>query len=395
MVYCKICDSWSCEIQEHNFHIGKVLNKKKFSGSSPPEIFVGRYNYPNVYAGILSPEEHGDTKLLSSPEEWHNKQLSIQQILQQRQKLIYGRQQTNIKSFKDKFQEVKKPRFLEIMQEVAMTHKSIATSFLLKKPIFPNKEQDTKVPLIANAAEVQQVRLDENPSIKPKVEYLVNDNQAKSQEAILELEKANIETSSISKILSAGLLGLRKNRRLVPTRWSIVAVDSALSENKIKKIKDFSTISNYEVFHSEYLGNHYEILLMPRFWSFEIIEISLSNNGIWKDHETIIPRKAYADSVTGGYYSARLPVSEYLNDIKKQAAIVVLREIRPEYNVPLGVGILRETVRNAFKMQSNKFNTLKEALEDMQSRLKSPVNRFTKESQLLKGQQQKPISSYF
>src|SRR3989338_3174632 len=70
---------------------------KHFSGDSPPEIFVGRYNYPNIQAGILSPEIHGDTSELSMPEIWYEKNLQIPQILTNRSQLIYGNFQTSIK----------------------------------------------------------------------------------------------------------------------------------------------------------------------------------------------------------------------------------------------------------------------------------------------------------
>ena len=51
--------------------------KKHFSGSSPPEIFVGRYNYPNIQAGILSPEVVEDTEEMGMPELWHKNKFSI------------------------------------------------------------------------------------------------------------------------------------------------------------------------------------------------------------------------------------------------------------------------------------------------------------------------------
>src|SRR3989344_4521594 len=107
MPYCKICDSWNCD--KHYFSIGKL--RKEFSGSSPPEIFVGKWNYPNVYAGVLSPEEHGDTSSLSSPEEWHAGNLSIPEIIKKRNQLIYGRFRANVKE--------RNSKFIGIMQEVA------------------------------------------------------------------------------------------------------------------------------------------------------------------------------------------------------------------------------------------------------------------------------------
>ena len=386
MTYCRICGEYECK--KHSFLIGKRREISEFSGSSPPEVFVGRWNYPNVYAGILSPEEYGNTAIMSSAEEWYAKKLGIRDVINLRNRLIYGRMQSNIK------RAAVGNRFLSVLQEVAMTSKSIASEFKLKKPIMKNEERESRVPLISNAGEVERVRLQENPKIEKKVEYLVSDSDVKSKDALLELERAGIGTSNMIKLLSAGLLGLRKNRKLVPTRWSISAVDSNLSEEKIKKIRYYPEIQEYRVFSDEYLGNHYEILLIPRFWSFEVIEISLKNFGVWKDFESIFKRKSYADSVTGAYYANRLGVCEYLEKIKRQASVLIFREIRPEYYSPLGVGILRETTRSAMGKEPRRFDTLQDALNDIQSRLRIDVNRYLKESQLMKELRQKSLARF-
>ena len=288
---CRICGSWNCK--KHSLLLGKAVSIDHFSGSSPPEIFVGRYGYPQVNTGILSPTEYGQTEILSSPEIWHEKKLPINSVLQLRKQLIYGRFQSNIKIPLNE-----KNKFLPVMQEVAMTHKSISTEFTLKKPISAHKEQDSRVPLINNATPISSVVLQENAQVKPKIDYLVNDTDVKSKVAMLELEKSGISNSSIIKILSAGLLGLKKNRTLVPTRWSITAVDDTLSKNKLEKIRFNKQISDFQVFTAEYVGNHYEFLLLPSQWSFEVIEISLKSQEAWHDYESFFPRKGYADSVT-------------------------------------------------------------------------------------------------
>ncbi len=374
---CKTCGEEDCEI--HTFFIGKPVKIQNFSGSTPPEIFVGKWNYPNVYTGILAPQETGDTSIMSSPESWHQNKLSISQITEYRNQLIYGRTQSNIKKLETKF--------LGVMKEVAMTHKSVVTNFELKRPVTANKEQDDRSPLIPKAAEIESAKLEENAPVKPKVDYLINDKETKSSIAIQELHKANTQTSTIIKILSAGLLGLKKNRKLVPTRWSITAVDDTISKNKLEKIKQHPEISEYRVFHSEYLGNHYEFLLIPDTFAFEVIEISIKNpfnSAVWQDYETIFSRKKYADNVTGAYYANRLALTEYLESIKRQATCLVFREVRPQYYAPCGVGILRETSREAFKNKPEIFNTLNEALNSIQSRLKQSVSNYTEKSVILK-----------
>ena len=373
---CRICGEIGCK--KHSFMFENVKKITDFSGSSPPEIFVGKWNYPNVYVGILSPQEYGNTEILSSQELWHKNRLSIPQILDLRGKLIYGRTTSNIKK------ALAKNKIIETMQEVSMTSKPISTEFKLSKSIEANKEHDSHVPIIKNTAFIKSVRLEENPVINQKVDYLVNDTDVKSQQAILELEKSSIPTSTIIKVLSAGLLGLGNSRKLVPTRWAITAVDDSISKEKLKKIRYMPEISEILVFTSEYLGNHYEFLLLPEKFSFEVIEISSVNPGVWHDYEQFFGRKNYASSVTGAYYSNRLALCEYLERVHKQATCMVFREISEEYTQSMGVGVLRQISREAFNNQPRRFSTLSEALNSIQSRIRLPINTFTEKSVLLK-----------
>jgi hypothetical protein len=360
---------------------------KHFSGNSPPEIFVGRYNYPNIQAGILSPEIYGDTSELSMPEIWYEKNLQISQILTNRSQLIYGNFQTSIK----------KPnpqnKFTKLMQEISMVHKPVSTEFFLKK--IPRKilEINKHSAAIGNPAPLEYARLQENPKIKTKIEYLTADTDCKSVIAMKELYKSKIQTSHIIKILSAGLLGTETRRRLVPTRWAITATDDIISKELLKKIKFYPEINEILLFNENYVGNYYEILLLPDKFSFEVIEAYMSGS-VWnpfsakinfaQDFERFSGRKKYAFNVTGAYYTVRLAVCEYLEKIKRQAYIIIFREERPEYNAPLGVGILRELSRDAFSKEPEKFDTIQQALEKMQSRMKLPIQQFIEQSVLLK-----------
>jgi len=378
---CSICGSINCK--KHSMLLSNVRRVSEFSGSSPPEIFVGKWNYPHVYVGILSPQEHGNTEILSSQELWHKNRLAMPEIVNLRSQLIYGRSQSNIKKV---LSPESKTRFLSTMQEVAMTSKPIGTEFILEKGIQENTEQENSSPLINNAAQVKSVRLEDNPLINKKIDYLVNDTDAKSNIALLELEKSNIPTSTLIKILSAGLLGLGNRRKLVPTRWAITAVDDTLGKNKLKKIRYHQDISEIQVFSAEYLGNHYEFLLLPDRFSFEVIEINTTSpeTSFWHDYESFFGRKDYAESVTGAYYANRLALCEYLEKEHKQATCIVFREISPEYTQSMGVGILRQISREAFSKPSEKFTTLKDALERIQSRINLPLQQFTDKSIILK-----------
>lgn len=358
--------------------------KTHFSGSSPPEIFIGRYNYPNINTGILSPDEYGETEYYSMPELWHQKNLNIEQILGLRSKLVYARFQSRIRG---------KNKFTGVMQEIALASKHVDTELFLKKAPNPrfNLEQGTNI--IGNPAPLEKVRIESNPKIEKKVDYLASDTDIKAQEAIFELYKNRIETSNIIKVLSAGLLGQGFSRKLVPTRWAITATDDTISKLLLDKIRYMPEISEFMLFNSEYLGNHYEFLLLPDKFSFEVLEAKMPGS-VWnpnihgklwiaQDYESFFGRKTYADNVTGAYYANRLALCEYLLRIKRQASCLVMRECRPEYYAPCGVGILREASKSAFSKQPEIFPTMQQALQQAQSRMKLPLSVFTKKSWLL------------
>jgi len=56
-------------------------------------------------------------------------------------------------------------------------------------------------------------------------------------------------------------------------------------------------------------------------------------------------RRRYASSITGAYYAARLSIFDHLFHIGRGAGATVLRWITDEYWAPLGVWVIRETVR--------------------------------------------------
>lgn len=376
----------------------KILSKIKnffpktklhFSGSSPPEVFVGREGYPFVNTGILAPQEYGDTEQMSLPEIWYEKNLSIQDILNHRSQLIYSR-------FKSRVNDAKisqSKKFLSTMQEISIASKSVSAEVFLKKPVRVHALIDKHVPIIGNPAPLKDIKLEENPHVEKKVDYLIYDTDVKSVVSMKELYQSRIQVSNIIKILSAGMLGLKKNRKLVPTRWSVTATDDTLSKFLLSRIRYYQETGEILLFTSEYVGNHYEFLLLPDKFSFEVIEAKMSGS-VWnpfspgtvvmQDYEGFSGRKTYAENVTGAYYSNRLALCEYLEKIKRQASCLVMRECRPEYYAPLGVGILREASRDAFSKVPEKFPSVGDALAKAQTRMRLPVSMFRDRSWIIK-----------
>jgi len=186
------------------------------------------------------------------------------------------------------------------------------------------------------------------------------------------LYKNNFNEYTLSKILSVGVMGLEKNKRLVPTRWSITATDDILGKQLLKNVKNYPWIENHELFYGEFMGNQYIILMFPSVWSYELFELYLPHSS-WNpgqeikaatDIESYSGRKEYAFDTAGGYYASRFPILEYLNSIKKQASVLAIRIETPSYWAALGVWVVRESVKKALKTKM-KFKSREELLESV------------------------------
>ena len=92
----------------------------------------------------------------------------------------------------------------------------------------------------------------------------------------------------------------------------------------------------------------------------------------------------------------RLPLTEHLTKIQRQATVFIFREIRPEYYAPLGVGIVRETTRRTFANQPKYFDTIEDALKDIQTRAILPMEQIREKSWVLKNYgKQKSLAQFF
>jgi len=368
------------------FKVEKMLDRSDFSSSSPAP-FVGHYGYPNVNVGILSPARLDEkAELYDAPRYWAEHNFQIPKIVDLRSSLINSRFKIEVK---------KQNKFLDISKEVGMASKPVDVELSLdEKPRFKLKVDSYNAPMGPNA-KLKNVQITSNPKISHYVEKVVDDIDLKAKSAVLYLHKKDFDENFLTKLLSVGNIGLKKNRKLVPTRWSITATDDMIAKELIEKIKDFKQ-ADYLAFFGSYLGNYFLILLFPEPWSYELFETYMpksswnvdENVNYTTDYEPYYGRKTYAENCAGGYYAARLSIAEKLEKMKKQASILALRFITGEYAVPLGVWVVREAVRKTMKNRPVEFASkelmLKYAELLIKKKFNYDVNNLLKNSILLR-----------
>ncbi|MBR9692969.1 hypothetical protein GOV07_03505 [Candidatus Woesearchaeota archaeon] len=317
-------------------------SKEEYFGEAP-NVFVGQYGYPRVNVGFLNVEEYTEQ---DEPLKWSKENKQIPEIVDLRTQLVNSNFQQHIKSFSD--------RLSEMSQEIGMASKPADMEIKLsKKPKFSTTFNQGTQPH-GPSVRLKHARITENVTVDSRVEKVVDDIDQKSAPALNKLYKKGFDEHFLRKLLSVGNLGIKTQRKLVPTRWSITAVDDTLGKELIKDVKDFSE-TDCEVYVGGYLGNEYVILFFDDLWSYELFEgyvPLLYKHGYeaWDtDYENYLGRTEYAKNTVGGYYAARLSILERLKTQKRQSAILALRFVTTEYSAPLGVWVVREAVRKAMQ----------------------------------------------
>ncbi|WP_458720554.1 hypothetical protein [Candidatus Nitrosocosmicus sp. R] len=388
-----ITESWE-QILRSNFN----NLSEKISGGSPPSVFVSSYTYPKVKVGPLFSPLQTDSTILDHPEKWAGK--SIEDIIRYKLSLIRGTYSTHVKT------NLNADRYIQSLQELTMATRSTEIEVTFeRKPILNLEEissrttSDSDTVQFGMASELESLKVPSNISSNKKIEKAFYDLDFRAIEAINYLYEEGIEISKISKILSLGMIGIKKNRKLVPTKWSISAIDQTISSDLIKKTNTFPPLDQIRIYKYVHLGNYYSIVLIPdELWSFEMHEAWIDNKGDAKidtDTEDSIGLKNYP-KIGGSYFAARLAAIEFLHYQKRNASVIVLREIHPEYILPVGVWQIREGIREALRMRCNKFETLDMALSFACNNLTISKNEWIGNSSIIKTRKSHSrISDYF
>ena len=381
-----LCGKTTCPIMARLGAFTSMFQSIKgteIDGSSPPSVFVGRYGYPYVNIGPLSPTFYGNTEILDAPEQWFGK--SIDEIIGYRSQLIRGMTPVNVKK------PWKAGKLLDQTRELSLAEHYVETEMKLRKKPTKRFYMNGDIQPIGPTAPLENVDIGYIKWNRHMEKYHY-DTDLKAAPATIKLFENDVPLSNIMRAFSMGNFGVEKNRRLVPTRWSITAVDDLLGKHLTKKIKDYPLINHYEVYESNYIGNRFEILLMPDAWCYEAYEAWYPRT-LWNPDEEEVAivtdwepwkgRSKYA-SMGGCYYSGKLAVLEDLEERKRQAKVFIFREAYPDYILPVGVWQVRENCRNAMRQDPQKFETMNEALDYTMSRLSIPLKRWIEAGPLLK-----------
>ncbi len=355
----------------------------EIAGSSPTDLFVGRFGYPYVNIGPLVPPIYGDTTVLSTPEMWRN--TSIEQVFRMRNSLVRGLHKTSIKN-------VEHGKVEEMVRDLALADRPAEADITLAKAPRLRPRMDDESAPFGPSAGLKELEMG-NVTANKKMESRYTDTDAKAGEAVFELYEKGLPISKIQRGFSAGLFGIKADRRFVPTRWSITAVDDTISKKNLEMVKEYDIIDAIMAYYHVALDNRWLILLFPSGWEYESIEAFYPNtvwnegNGtvsIFGSYEGYRGRKEYAE-MGGCYYSGRLAITERLRLMGKQASALILREVHEGYTMPVGVWNVREHVRATLEKEPVMLDGIGDVMAFVEERMEIRGHEWVRNSRMLRG----------
>jgi hypothetical protein len=361
-------------------------------GSTAPEIFVGRSNYPTVSTGLLSPmDTAADATDFATSGDWYQQGYEIDDVLQRRTGLLNSTRSAEV-DVEDTWDD-----FVGVQREVAIADHPVDVELGLETaPELDLSLDDISTPT-GPRARARDADLAENPHVPPAVEKTLEDDDWRAEGAMTYLYRRGFDVYEINTILSAGALGRGRNRRLVPTRWSITAVDDTVGQYLRGSVHNAATINEVQVWYNDYIGNDYWVILAPGNWEFELVELKAPGS-IWNpepdgqyymaaDDEGYDGRTDYVDETSGAYYASRLAVLEHLEEIDRQATCLVIRHASESYWAPVGVWQIREGIRHAFDGEPATAETFHDAVRQLEPALPVSLTDLRRKSRLVAGVQ--------
>ncbi len=254
--------------------------------------------------------------------------------------------------------------------EAAVSGRPVEGTLTVERTVSGPESSPFVGPLVEGSLEV-----DGTPRVPRPLERM-HEDEVKAREAVAELilEKG-LDENLVARALSLGLLGIE--RKLVPTRWAVAAVDSMVSEELLPRVRELPPADDWVVLRGELYGNEMWVLAGPGPYSLRLVEVYVPGAPWSSDEVTVLEdregphRPMREPRETGGAFLAvRTAVLEGMIEEGRSRSVTVIRVVKPEYPIPLGAWVIREAVRRAEEV--GRFEDGDEVLGFLSERLKGP-----------------------
>ncbi len=334
--YRRLCGLSRCPILERiwAWKIAKWEGREA-QGPTPPSIVVGESGYPRVPLMVGVAPTYSE--IYESPEKWFEMKLPLSEIVKLRASMLMPFKRVNVKSFDEE------------LKWVGVSLKPVDVEAKLLKPPSPPSFDGILKPVGPSAP--GEVKVTSNPKVDPVIDRLSED-EVKASEGVKEAWQKGVNNETLVRAFSLGLLG--KNKKMVPTRWAITAVDTIISEAIKERLPEWREIGYEKVGVYEHYGNKYVVILKPEVLELEMYEV-WKKGSLWakeKDEiiynrERLVKGAKALDPNDGGFHALKRGFLEALSEFKVKSGAIIIRIVDNRYYAPVGSWQIRLGVREA------------------------------------------------
>ena len=184
-----------------NTQMKSVKVGKDLEGSTPPSVFIGRWNYPKVYAGPMMTTIKGDSSMFDSPESWLDDNKTQDEIINYRLNLVRGKQLLRINDLDNPLVD----KLTDISLAKTSTDSEAKFGKTPRGRMLSEDSEPHGPSAVLEEFNIDAVKWDR------KLEKSYYDTDLRARDAVMYLHNKDIPFSNMQKAFSVGAFGLKIN----------------------------------------------------------------------------------------------------------------------------------------------------------------------------------------
>ncbi len=354
--------------------LGDSFRGKTVTAFSPPGIVVEPLKYPIVRASVLASTQASEfISIYDHPDSWRG--LDSDAILKMRKCLFRFGAQVDAKTMEPS-------PLVDTLQTVALSVNPLALHFEVSD--IPQKDL---VPLggllpTGPAVDARNATILNEPETS-RVAEKITEQDIPAAEAIWKLLDYEYTLDQVARLMSVGLLGMKDNRRLIPTKSAYKATIDAFVNRAIMELIDRPLTSKFTLSTAELHGDVFTIFAQPGMPRVDYLRVQRTELGIERGFSFEGIKNVSLDPKTSVFAdNARFAVYHDFVQRRRGCQITVFHMSRNQRSEMLGPWRVRAGVKGALESDMLELDSRENALAVLQSLLSPNLAVWTQDTPL-------------
>jgi hypothetical protein len=234
--------------------LGTVPESRHLTVFSPPGVFIETAKYPVLMAGVLASRQPSEfLSIFDHPDAWQG--LDREAILSMRKYLYRFVMPVNAR-------EMSPSSTIKTLQALALSVSPVELE--IEAPSLPAQDLKSVGALLPSSPIVhaQSLQLNSEPEIS-RVAKTVTEKDIPASDGIWKLLDYDYSLDFAVRLMSVGLLGRHKNRRMIPLKSAYKAVIDVFVNRAVMELIDAPSAQTSRIFTRDLFGDRFTVLMTP------------------------------------------------------------------------------------------------------------------------------------